>query len=64
MFGTLGIPELLIILFIIVMIFGANRLAGIGKGMGKAIRGFKEETATMRDDEDEGKESGGNASAG
>ncbi len=50
-------PELLIILFIIVMIFGANRLAGIGRGMGKAIRGFKEETKTMREgDDDEGQD--------
>lgn len=50
-------PELLIILFIIVMIFGANRLAGIGRGMGKAIRGFKEETKTMHDgDDDEGRD--------
>lgn len=62
MFGTLGLPELLIILFIIVMIFGANRLAGIGKGMGKAIRGFKEETASMRDDDEEPKRSGDGAS--
>ena len=38
----LGIPELLIILAIIVVIFGANRLPELGKGLGKAIRGFKD----------------------
>ena len=41
MFG-LGLPELLVILVIILLIFGANRLGDIGSGIGKAIRGFKE----------------------
>ncbi len=40
--GRLGIPELLIILFIIILIFGANRLPDIGRGIGKAIKNFKE----------------------
>ena len=44
MFG-LGIPELLVILFIVLIIFGANRLPEIGSGMGKAIRGFKDATS-------------------
>ena len=43
MFG-LGIPELLVILFIVLIVFGANRLPEIGSGMGKAIRGFKDAT--------------------
>jgi sec-independent protein translocase protein TatA len=38
----LGIPELLVILAIVVLIFGANRLPELGKGLGKAIRGFKD----------------------
>ena len=41
--GTLGVPELIIIFFILMLIFGANRLSGLGKGMGQAIRGFKDE---------------------
>jgi sec-independent protein translocase protein TatA len=40
MFG-LGIPELLIILAIIVVIFGASRLPQIGKGLGEGIRNFR-----------------------
>jgi sec-independent protein translocase protein TatA len=40
--GRIGLPELLIILAIIVIIFGANRLPGLGKGIGSAIRNFKE----------------------
>jgi sec-independent protein translocase protein TatA len=44
MFGRLGLPELLIILVIIILIFGANRLPEIGKGLGKGIRNFKDAT--------------------
>jgi sec-independent protein translocase protein TatA len=42
--GSLGVPELIIILVIIIMIFGANRLPEIGRGIGKGIRNFKEST--------------------
>ena len=41
--GPLGLPELLIIFFILVLIFGASRLSGLGRGLGQAIRGFKDE---------------------
>ena len=41
MFG-LGLPELVVILVIILLIFGANRLGDIGSCLGKAIRGFKD----------------------
>ena len=40
MFG-LGITELLVILAIVVLIFGARRLPEIGSGFGKAIKNFK-----------------------
>jgi len=49
----LGMPELLVILVIIVLIFGASRLAGLGRGLGQAIRGFKEELPGDQDDERE-----------
>lgn len=40
MFG-LGMPELLIILVIVILIFGAGKLPQIGAGLGKGIRNFK-----------------------
>jgi sec-independent protein translocase protein TatA len=40
--GRIGLPELLIILVIVVLIFGANRLPELGRGIGKGIRNFKE----------------------
>ena len=42
MIGRLGVPELIIILLIIILIFGANRLPEIGRGIGKGIKNFKE----------------------
>ena len=37
----LGMPELVIILVIVLLIFGAGKLPQIGEGLGKAIKGFK-----------------------
>lgn len=42
MFGSLGLPEMLIILLIVILLFGASRLPEIGRGLGKGIRNFKE----------------------
>jgi len=47
MFG-LGMPELIVILVIIVIIFGAGKLPEIGAGIGKGIKNFKKAT---RDEE-------------
>ncbi len=44
MFGGLGMPELIIVLVIILIIFGAGKLPQIGDGLGKAIRNFKNAT--------------------
>jgi sec-independent protein translocase protein TatA len=50
--GRLGLPELLVILAIVIVIFGANRLPGLGRGIGDAIRGFKEGMKTDEDEKD------------
>ena len=47
--GPLGIPELVIILAIIMLIFGARRLPEIGSSLGRGIRTFK--TAVTGEDE-------------
>jgi sec-independent protein translocase protein TatA len=50
-FGSLGLPEMLIILAIILLIFGANRLPDIGRGIGQGIKNFK---AATKDSLEEG----------
>lgn len=41
MFGSIGITELVLILVIVMIIFGAGKLPQLGEGLGKAIKGFK-----------------------
>jgi sec-independent protein translocase protein TatA len=41
MFGSIGVPELLIILLIVIIIFGASRLPKLGKGLGEGIRNLR-----------------------
>ena len=52
--GSLGLPELIIIFLIIVVIFGASRLPGLGRGIGGAIRQFKDELK-VKDEVNDGK---------
>ena len=40
-FGPIGLPQILIILLIVLLIFGAKRLPEIGASLGKGIRSFK-----------------------
>jgi sec-independent protein translocase protein TatA len=50
LFGSLGAPELLIILAIVVVLFGATRIGDIGKGIGRGIREFRKEVHDGQDD--------------
>ncbi len=54
----LGLPELLIILLVVLLIFGASRLPGVGSALGKGIRSFK--TSVTGEDEKPGTETGTN----
>jgi sec-independent protein translocase protein TatA len=51
-FGGLGVPELLIILAVVLLLFGGSRLAGLGKSTGRALKEFKEETKGLADKKD------------
>jgi len=50
MIGRVGLPELIIILMIVILIFGANRLPELGKSIGKGIRNFKDATKEGEND--------------
>jgi sec-independent protein translocase protein TatA len=60
--GSLGLPELLIILAIVIIIFGANRLPGLGRGIGSAIRNFKNEMGSEKDKDESDKDQSRKAS--
>jgi sec-independent protein translocase protein TatA len=62
MFG-LRTPELLIILVIVVVLFGANRLPQLGKGLGEGIRGFKKAFSGEDDEKPGSGGAGGNTKA-
>jgi len=57
MFGNIGFPELLVILLIVLLLFGAKRLPEIARGMGRAINEFKRGVKDIERDVDEAKKS-------
>ena len=55
MFRSLGAPEIILIILVIVLLFGAKKLPDLARGSGRALRIFKAETkGLMDDDEDDG----------
>lgn len=50
--GRLGFSEILVILVVALLLFGAGRIADIGKGLGEGIKNFKK---GLKDDEEPGK---------
>ena len=51
MFGSLGMGELLVILVIVILIFGVNKIPQLGKGLGEGIRNFKSALKTGEEEE-------------
>ena len=55
MFRQIGAPEIILIILVIVLLFGAKKLPDLARGSGRALRIFKAETkGLMDDDEDDG----------
>lgn len=52
MFG-LRLPELLLILLAVILLFGANKLPQLGKGLGESLRSFRKALQSAKPDEDE-----------
>jgi sec-independent protein translocase protein TatA len=55
MFGSLGLPELLVILLIVIIIFGANKLPQLGKGLGQGLKNFKDSVKSGEEPPPDGK---------
>jgi sec-independent protein translocase protein TatA len=51
--GPIGIPELIIVLVILLVIFGPKRLPGMGRSLGTGMREFKDSISGKSSDEDE-----------
>ena len=47
MLGSIGLPELTVVLALVLIVFGAGKLPEIGAGMGKAIKNFKKATTEV-----------------
>jgi sec-independent protein translocase protein TatA len=54
--GPLGVPELLILLAILLVIFGPKRLPGLGKSLGTGMREFKDSITGGKDSDDDDEE--------
>ncbi|HET6616470.1 MAG TPA: twin-arginine translocase TatA/TatE family subunit [Vicinamibacteria bacterium] len=53
MFGQIGMQEIILILFILLLLFGARRLPELGQSLGKGIREFKRGLNEIKEDLDE-----------
>ena len=48
--GQIGMPEIIVILLVVIIFFGARKLPEIGGALGKAIREFKKTSKDVQDD--------------
>jgi sec-independent protein translocase protein TatA len=64
-FNSIGPPELLIVLVIVLVIFGPKRLPGLGRSLGSGMREFRDSITgknSSRDDDDDDDDTGGSGS--
>ncbi|HWC07357.1 MAG TPA: twin-arginine translocase TatA/TatE family subunit [Gemmatimonadota bacterium] len=52
MFGSIGMQEIVLVLFILLLLFGAKRLPELGESLGKGIREFKRGVSEIKEDID------------
>jgi len=57
----LGPLEIILILVLALVLFGGKKLAGVGRALGQSIREFKKEVGKEQQDDDAGKENGGDS---
>lgn len=50
---TLGTPEIILILVVLVLLFGAKKLPDAARGIGRSLRIFKSEASKLRDEDEE-----------
>jgi TatA/E family protein of Tat protein translocase len=48
MFGSIGLPEMLLILAVALIVFGPKKLPEVGRSLGKALREFKKSTEEIK----------------
>ncbi|MFD7446886.1 Sec-independent protein translocase subunit TatA [Streptomyces sp. NPDC059909] len=61
MFGRLGAPEILILLAVVLLLFGAKRLPEMARSFGQSLRILKSETKAMREDDADASHTGAQA---
>jgi sec-independent protein translocase protein TatA len=54
MFRQIGAPEIILILLVLVLLFGAKKLPDLSRSMGRSLRIFKSETKGLREDDEHG----------